>query len=121
SISHFRQLSPNSRPPVFTYQPKPVPKSPLPPVKPTPPVATPALNVPYHPLTGPPCPKGTTLFASSPGSGSGFRLLALVSCLGFFFAFFSGIGIASGSVTSGLGFDCDTPFDSFASTFCVCV
>src|SRR5256885_13328673 len=109
----------------FTYQEYLFPKSPPPPVKPNPPLAPPTLNVPYGPLTGPPWPNGTMLFASSTGSVPGFRLVALVSGFVFFLAFLSGIGIASGSgcLTSrcGCGCDCDTPLDSLASTFCVCV
>ena len=47
---------------------------PPPPVKSKPPLAPPALNIPYGPLTGPPSPNGTTLLASSCGGcGSGFR------------------------------------------------
>src|SRR5438132_1413341 len=72
SISYFSQLSETFRRTVSTYHPKRVPKSPPPPVKPNPPFAPPALNVPYGPLTGPPCPKGTTLLASSTGGGGDF-------------------------------------------------
>src|ERR1051325_3601082 len=107
----------------FTYHEYLFPKSPPPPVKPNPPLAPPTLNVPYGPLIGPPWPNGTMLFASSTGCGSGFRLVALVSSFVFFLAFLLGMGIASGSgcLTSGAGCDCDTPLDSLASTFCVCV
>src|SRR5438876_7184170 len=80
------------------------------------------LNIEYGPLTGPPSPNGTTLLASSTGWGGGLRWLG-VGCgtgFGFIFAFFSGIGIASFSSMTGFGCDFETPFDSVASTLCVC-
>src|SRR5439155_9628012 len=78
------------------------------------------LKTEYGPLTGPPSPNGTTLFASCTGSGGGLRWVAVGCLTGFFFAFFSGIAIASGSSTTGFGCDFETPFDYVASTFCVC-
>src|SRR5579863_4008974 len=119
STSYFSQFSETFCCTTRTYHAYRLPKSPPPPVNPNPPLAPPALKVPYGPLTGPPCPKGTTLFASTCGCGSGFRWVSLTTGLGFglVFAFLSGIGIASGSLTSGRGSECVRPFDSFASTF----
>ena len=89
-------------------------------MKPNPPLAPLALNVPYGPLTGPPCPKGTSLSASTRAAGCGF------CCVG------AGLGLrldlggsCPGSESrpalspSGLGCDCVSPLESLARTFCV--
>src|ERR1019366_6752251 len=121
SISYLSQFSETWRRPASTYQPKRLPKSPLPPVKLRPPLVPPAANAPYGPLTGPPWPKGiwfSSTFATSLGDGffcvDSRCPLSLVSRSGIGIAFGSSLGVF-------LGGDCASPFDSLASTFCVSV
>src|SRR5580765_6496486 len=119
STSYFIQFSETFRWMTCTYQAYLVPKSPPPPVIPKPPLAPPALNEPYGPLTGPPSPKATWLSSDS-GAAWAFCFDSVICfCLGLIFLFFPWISIASGSFSSIFGCDCVSPFDSLASTFCV--
>src|ERR1022692_4284916 len=96
STSYFNQFSDTLRRTPSTYQPKRLPKSPLPPVKLRPPFAPPAANDPYGPLTGPPWPNGTRLSSTLAISfGAGF--FCADSRGPFFLASGAGIGIALGS------------------------
>src|SRR5579883_3435697 len=79
-----------------------------------------AYTLPKGPLTGPPCPKGTSLDSSS-GWGWDLALLAVVTGLGLVLEVLSAIGIASGSSCFSWGCDLERPLDSLASTFCACV
>src|SRR5208282_2141346 len=101
-----------------TYHPYLVPKSPPPPVTPKPPLAPPAANVPYGPLTGPPSPKATWLVSSS-GCGSGLALVGAGGFFGLILEFLPWISMASGSFSSTFGSDLVTPLDSLARTFWV--
>src|SRR5580698_2593463 len=91
STSYFIQLSETLRRTPSTYQPKRLPKSPVPPLKLSPPLAFGVENEPYGPLTGPPSPNGILLssaFATSFGGG-----FFCVDCIGaFFLVSRSGIG-----------------------------
>src|SRR5579862_7331862 len=73
STSYFSQFSETLRRTPSTYHPKRLPKSPVPPLKLSPPLAPPAENDPYGPLTGPPSPKGILLSSTLATSfGGGF-------------------------------------------------
>src|SRR5580698_1384960 len=121
STSYFIQLSDTLRRTPSTYQPKRLPKSPVPPLKLNPPLAFEVVNEPYGPLTGPPCPKGI-LLSSSFATCCGGGFFCVVGVGPFFFVSFSGMGIAFGSSFGvSFGFDSVSPFDSLANTFCVSV